>query len=202
MPDISQLDSEYLDALKEVGNMGAGNASGALSGILNKKVVLEIPGVHLTATQEIPKLIGGPQKLVVGIYNSIAGDVSGTMLVVMPTKNAMLLADVMQNKKLGSTLNLDNASQAKLKEMGDVVSKTYLESIKSFLDIKIDRNPQRIVATFGESLVDLVLLGVREKFAFFINTNFKIPDVNVEGKFILLIAIESITKIMEAIKKK
>ena len=54
----------------------------------------------------------------------------------------------------------------------------------------------------GESLADLILLGIEEEYALFVNTNFTIPDTEIQGKFIMLIAIDSIDKMIEAIKKQ
>lgn len=192
---------KFLDALKEVGNMGAGKASGALSRLVNKKVVLNTPELFLTRTADIPGLIGGPQELVVGIYSQLKGDVAGTLLMTMNTKSALAIADLLQGKKIGSTTTLDKVGQTKLKEVGDVLAKNYVKSITDFLQLKVTKSQQRIISTFGESLPDLVLFGVKERYALFVSTEFKI-DKTVSGKFIMLVAMDSVSKVVEAIKKQ
>jgi len=193
---------KFQDALKEVGNMGAGKASSALSRLLEKEVRLNPPEIYLSPVKEIPQLIGGPQKMVVGTYSSLSGDVAGTVLIVYPTNSALILADLILNKKMGTSKALDEESQTKIKEIGNTLTKHYIESLISFLEIKINHSDERVVSTFGESLTDLVLLGIKEKYAILIKTHFTIPDTEVEGEFILLVAIESLTKVIEAIKHK
>jgi chemotaxis protein CheC len=199
--NLFKLD-KFLDALKEVGNMGAGKASGALSRLVDRKVSLHTPEIFLTKTTDIPELIGGPQELVVGIYDSLKGDVAGSLLFVLPTKAAMSLADLLQGKKIGETKTLEKTAQTKLKEVGETLSKYYVSSITEFLKIKVERTEERIISTFGESLPDLVLLGITEKYALFISTNFEIPETEIKGKFIMLIAMDSVSKMVEAIKKQ
>ncbi len=193
---------KFQDALKEVGNMGAGKASSALSKLLAKEVRLDPPEIYLSPVQEIPQLIGGPQKMVVGTYSSLSGDVAGTVLIVYPTQSALALADLILSKPVGTIKALDEESQTKIKEVGKTLTKFYIDSLIEFLEIKIAASDERIVSTFGESLTDLVLLGIKEKYAILIKTHFALPDSNVDGEFILLVAIESLTKVIEAIKHK
>ena len=43
--DILKLTAMQLDALREIGNVGAGNAATALSQILNRKIGMTVPTV-------------------------------------------------------------------------------------------------------------------------------------------------------------
>ena len=45
--DLNQLDDMQFDVLKEIGNIGAGNATTALSTMLNIKVDMSVPNVAL-----------------------------------------------------------------------------------------------------------------------------------------------------------
>ena len=193
---------KFQDALKEVGNMGAGKASGALARLLNQQVTLSPPEIYLSPVKEIPDLIGGPQKMVVGTYASLSGDLPGTVLIVYATEAAMDMADLIQKKTPGTTKTLAETDQIKLKEVGHTLTKSYLQSLTDFLELTINPSEERIVSTFGESLTDLVLLGIKEKYAILIKTHFVVPNTKAEGEFILLVAIESLTKVIEAIKHK
>lgn len=199
--DVYKLD-KFQDALNEVGNIGSGKASGALSRLIDQEVTLAPPDIYLTPIKTIPELMGGPKRLVVGIYSAVSGDVSGTVLVVFPTESALALTDILGKKKLGTAKYLDKKSQLKLVKVGKALSTSYLKTITDFLELKVRHTDERIISTFGESLTDFVLLGIEEKYALLLRTKFSIPDSNIEGDFVLLIAIESLTKILEAIRKQ
>ena len=199
--DVYKLD-KFQDALNEVGNIGSGKASGALSRLIDKEVKLTPPDIYLTPLKTIPELVGGQKKLVVGIYSAISGDVSGTVLTVMPTESALHLADLLQKKKIGTTKSLSKSDQLKLEKAGNALSTSYLKTITEFLQLKIKHTDERIISTFGESLTDFVLLGIEEEYALLLRTRFSIPDSNIEGDFILLIALQSLTQILEALRKQ
>jgi chemotaxis protein CheC len=198
--DLTKL-NKFQDALNEVGNMGAGKASGVLSRKLNKAVNLTVPGIYLTPIENVPNLVGGSKELVVSAYSSLTGDLNGTVMTIFPVDSARKIVDVLSKKKLGTTATLAKMDQAKLRSIGDEISKAYLAAIKSFLKIKITPSSQRIVSTFGESLVDLVLLGVKERYALLLKTEFTIEG-DVKGDFVLLLAIDSISNIVDAIGKQ
>lgn len=73
MADMS-LDSvtqNYMDVLKEIGNIGAGNAMTALSQMLQCKVDMQVPQVRLLEFQEVGSLMGGEEQLMVGVYLAV-----------------------------------------------------------------------------------------------------------------------------------
>ena len=45
--DLNQLNDIQYDVLKEIGNIGAGNATTALSKMLNQKMDMSVPKVEL-----------------------------------------------------------------------------------------------------------------------------------------------------------
>ena len=61
MGDLSleKVSETYLDVLKEIGNIGAGNAMTALSQMLNCKVDMKVPQVKLLDFNEVGALMGG-----------------------------------------------------------------------------------------------------------------------------------------------
>jgi len=190
---------KFLDAIREIGNMGAGQASGSLSKLTSQKVVLHTPHIALKKIVNVPKVIGGSQEMIVGIYNSLKGDLSGTLLIALPAKSALTLADKIQKKKTKST-TLTKQAQDKLKQIGEIVTQNYVASITQFLELNVSGTEERIISAFGESIADLALLGVKGKFALVLRTEFEIGSV--KGKLILLLAMDSASTIKQAIQKK
>ena len=65
MGDLSleKVSETYLDVLKEIGNIGAGNAMTALSQMLNCKVDMKVPQVKLLDFNEVGALMGGEEQM-------------------------------------------------------------------------------------------------------------------------------------------
>ncbi len=66
--NLENVTSQYFDVLKELGNIGAGNATTALAQMLQCKVDMKVPQVKLLEFQELGELMGGEEKIMAGIY--------------------------------------------------------------------------------------------------------------------------------------
>ncbi|MBT9173537.1 MAG: CheY-P phosphatase CheC [Syntrophomonadaceae bacterium] len=70
MPELPISEEFKLDVLTEMGNIGAGNATTALSTLLNyERVNMHVLEVSLCPLVDIPDLMGGAEKSVSGIYS-------------------------------------------------------------------------------------------------------------------------------------
>lgn len=88
----SELTSMKLDVLKEIGNIGAGNATTALSVMLNSNLRMEVPVVKVLDFNEIPELVGGADTLVTAVLTRFSGEVSGMTLFILELEEAKNLA--------------------------------------------------------------------------------------------------------------
>src|SRR4051794_18863516 len=80
-----------MDVLKEVGNIGAGNAATALSTLLNKPVDMAVPTVSLLPFEAIADRVGGPEAVVIAIFLRVDGDAPGNMFFIMNREPARRL---------------------------------------------------------------------------------------------------------------
>ncbi len=90
MSDISleKVSENYTDILKEIGNIGAGNAMTALSQMLQCKVDMKVPQVKLLDFAEVGVLMGGEEQIMVGVYLGVEGDISGSMMFLVEQESA------------------------------------------------------------------------------------------------------------------
>ena len=66
--NMEQLTGQYFDVLKELGNIGAGNATTALASMMGSKVDMSVPQVRLLEFSDVGEIVGGEEKIMVGIY--------------------------------------------------------------------------------------------------------------------------------------
>ena len=66
--DILELTPVQMDALREIGNVGAGNSATALSQIINHRIDMNVPQVSIVPLGDVPDLVGGPDVMVVGVF--------------------------------------------------------------------------------------------------------------------------------------
>ena len=85
---LQQVTDNYYDVLKEIGNIGAGNAMTALSQMLQCKVDMKAPQVRLLEFSEVGDLMGGEEQIMAGVYLGVEGDITGSMMFIVEEHSA------------------------------------------------------------------------------------------------------------------
>ncbi len=192
---------ETEDVLKEIENMGAGNASKYMSELVNREVNLVVPETKIVKKEDIENIVGGPDQLIICMYSPITGDVSGNAVIALQKNQAFKLIDILEKKELGYTDMLDEDGMNQLENAGRILITPYLEPITEFLGINIQTGTTGVISTFGRSVSDFLLMKIKEEKILVITTNFSVSDTQIEGDFAFLLAFSSLHKLIETIKK-
>ena len=128
---MAELTPIQLDALKEMGNIGAGNAATALAQLIGENVSISVPEVKITALDMVSESLGGPEKQVYIIYLEVAKDMNGTMLTIFSQETALFFV-----KKLLVSDDVDMTSDialSALKEVGSILCGSYLSALNQLV---------------------------------------------------------------------
>ena len=93
-------------AVREMANVGLGNATTALSNLTGRTFGMDVPDVESLEFEEIPNLIGGSESQAVGIYMPITGDVPGHIVFLMPWHSAQALWRILLGSHPQSTFEV------------------------------------------------------------------------------------------------
>ena len=85
--NLDHVSQQYYDVLKEIGNIGAGNAMTALSQMLQCKVDMKVPQVRLLEFSEVGDLVGGDEQVMVAVFLGVEGDITGSMMFAQVIEN-------------------------------------------------------------------------------------------------------------------
>jgi len=91
--------------LREIGNIGSGNAATALAKMLNKRVNMDVPQVKVLQFQEVSDILGGAEIPVVGLLLRVTGDISGSIMFILEKKAAGVLVNILMGKPLDELLS-------------------------------------------------------------------------------------------------
>jgi len=139
MENFDNLNDIQKDVLREIGNIGGGNAATALSSILTGKVDMSLPELRIVGVNEISMLLGGPEKEVVGILVPMTDDVKGMLLFLLDKEFTHMLLSVLLDKTIDSFENINEMDMSALKEIGNILGGSYINAICGLtaLDIKL-----------------------------------------------------------------
>jgi chemotaxis protein CheC len=139
MKFINHFTSMHLDFLKEIGNIGAGNAATALSKLLNKKIVMNIPNVQIVGFDDMVEMAGGAENVVASVFLRIEGEAPGSMFFVLPLGQAnhfikQMIGDV--NFSFEEPPYNEMAVSA-LQELGNILCGSYLTALSDFTNLSL-----------------------------------------------------------------
>jgi len=89
---FEQFGDFQLDVLREVGNIGAGNAATALSKLISKEIDMKVPQVKIIPFDEIADFVGGAESLVVCVFLRVLGNIPGNMFFIISVESAKKFA--------------------------------------------------------------------------------------------------------------
>ena len=205
MKDISmeELSGQYYDVLKELGNIGAGNATTALAQMLGSKVDMSVPQVQLLDFNVLGDTVGGEDEIMAGIYLQVEGDIQGNMMFIQKKVSAAHLI----NKMMAGMIEIKDEEVADyefgemecsaIKEVGNIITGAYLNALSSLTNLKIYPSvPQLAIDMAGARLsVPAVEFGLFADKILLVQTKFS-DDVELDGFFILIPDMESYEKIL------
>ena len=92
---FDELSSQYFDVLKEIGNIGAGNATTALAQMMGGKIDMSVPQVKLLDFKDVGDMMGGAEQIMAGIYLKVEGDIDGSIMFLLEQHSARHLVSKM-----------------------------------------------------------------------------------------------------------
>lgn len=199
--DINRIDDVQFDVLREVGNIGAGNATTALSQLINKKIDMKVPKVELLNFNELPDIVGGAENLVVGILLTLEGEINGMMMFMLEQKSAHNLVNLLMGKSLENFDSFDEMDRSALQEIGNIISGAYLYSLSTLTNLMIVQSvPYMAIDMAGAILsVPAIEFGKVGDKALLIQSQFGDEAINVDGYFILIPTLESYDVILSSL---
>lgn len=130
--EFSELNGVQLDALKEVSNIGAGNAATALSMLLGKKIDMTVPAVNVVRLEDVVAEDGESE--VAGTVVRVLGDIAGNILLVFLSETAGNIIA----KLVGSNQAPDSEmGNSVLCEIANIISASYMNSIAQLTGLAI-----------------------------------------------------------------
>jgi chemotaxis protein CheC len=194
--ELSQMD---IDAIKEVANIGTGQASMALSTLFNQRVDIGLPKTEIIKLADLHKSINSSEAMI-GIYSSIKEGIFGNILMVIPVSSALNLTNKLHGK---SGTRLENEDVLVLSKIGSILNSSYLTGVAQLLGERILFHPPHVMTIIGDSIVDFLSVHMAEDSKMLlVNIDFVVKEYDVRGGVMLLLTIESLYPLLQRLKSQ
>ena len=200
------IDVEKKDVLREIANIGAGHAATALAALLNRPIVQSVPNVMLLPLNDMPKQLGGAEKLVVAGLLDITGDLAGFFMIVLEFEQADKIISMMLDKKIrplkpGSIRKFSAIEKSVISETVNILGGSYMTAISEMTNLKATPStPFLSVDMVGAVLgIAIAEAGKTGDFAIFFQSELCNEKDRIIGDLFLIPDKSSCDKILESL---
>ncbi len=185
---IDELNALHLDVLKEIGNIGSGNAASSLSTLINCTTDISVPEVKLLDFSNAVNYLGDPDSIGIGMLVNLVEDIKGMMLYIIKKDAASTMTKAIFGTEIEDVFNLNEMERSFIAEVGNIMSASYINAIASLTGLTVDITvPQMTVDMVGAILsVPAVQFAQIGNKVLFINDNFIIGGSEVASSVILV----------------
>ena len=192
--NVEQLQDMHLDVLKEIGNIGSGNAASSLSELIQCNTDITVPSVKMLDFSEAVNFLGGPENVAIGMLVGIKGDVTGMMLYVLQHSFASKMTSTLFGSEIEDLTNMNEMETSFISEVGNIMAASYVNAISQLTGMMIDISvPVMTVDMVGAILsvpaVEFAQVGNK---VLFIDDGFVIGDGEIKSNMILVPEMQSL----------
>ena len=201
MEKYEDLDEMQLDALREIGNIGSGNAATALSEMLNRQVDITVPKIGILDYSDVAESLGGPEQLMVALMFQLHGDVTGMIMFLLKKDFAHLILQELMGIPFPENAELDEMSSSAIQEVGNIMAGSFANAIGEMTGLTID-------ITVPDLYIDMAGAILSAPAIYYANISDKIICIEDEmsngttdaGTHVLMVPeVDSLEKIMESL---
>ena len=214
--DKLDFSSQQLDYLKEMLNIGAGNAATALSSMLKIDVKILVPIVRNLPTTQIASIFESPSLTVAFVRMHMIGDIAGDILFILPDNHRQKLISLTKQVSLGESwhFKLGNMSSSLrslqraefnnsvINEIGNIIVGVYLGAIHDFCRLNIYHSVPTLAIDMIQSLLDEITIAYdrQSQEIITIENEFHIEKEHIKSSILIIPSLESVKKLVDSVE--
>lgn len=157
MRQFADLDEISRDILKEIGNIGTGNAVTALSQMLMHPVGIAVPDLKILKYQEVCSLLDSADELQTGIMVGVGGEMEGMFLFLLSETFTMMVLNKILGEEEREFLNPGEMERSLICELGNIMCGSYINALASVMDLKLEVSVPDVCIDMGGAILSVPL---------------------------------------------
>ena len=200
--DYNELNDMHIDALREIGNIGSGNAASSLAMMLAVQVDISVPVVRILDYEQVMDELGGPEQMIVGLLLCLDGYVNGMIMFLLHQEFANKLLESLLGEDppdVGAQGEINEMAYSALQEVANIMAASYVNAIGSLTDLNINISvPSMCMDMLGAilSVPAIHYANISDKMIF-IEDKFSGENLETPNHILLIPDVESLGKIMD-----
>jgi len=201
METWDKLNALHLDALREIGNIGAGNAATSLARLINNRIQMTVPRTGILPLKDMAGLVGNEEDPVACVEFTVTGPAPSKIFFLLSEASAYLLVDLLLGRPPGTTTALDEMGSSVLTEVSNILTGSFLNAFSDFCHL----NFKPSVPAFAFDMLGAVLSSAFLEGGYFsdralvIETKFYGEAITINGHFFLVPEDRALGKILQSL---
>ncbi|MBQ2089734.1 MAG: chemotaxis protein CheC [Lachnospiraceae bacterium] len=200
MLSLEEVNEKYIDVLKEIGNIGAGNATSAIANMLGLKIDMSVPEVQFLPVEKIGESMGAEDEVIVGIMLGVESDIEGSMMFLMDMDSAHHIVNRLMMRPTDYNEPFDEMDLSAVKEIGNIIAGSYLSALSGLTNLVITPTIPFVSVDMAAAILSVpaIQFGMMGDNALMIKTEFS-DELAINGYFILMPEEDSYEKILTSL---
>lgn len=194
-----------VDQLKEIINIGTGNASTALSKMIKQTIQISVPNASIDSLENHLNRIYSGSEISTIVTIKLTGEFEGVLTFCFSLSAAKGLVELMLEKQSiqhYSERDIAELHKSSLEELCNILAGTSMTSLSKFLGITIYESVPEIVTDFTGAIVSSILLDILngpDNILSF-NVSFSAENEDVSGDIVIMFDSKSSIKLLDKAK--
>jgi len=141
MATLENINEIHIDVLREIANIGSGNAASSLSRMIGQSVNIQIPEISIKGFNEATEVLGGPEAIMVGTLLFLSGGINGMMMFLLPVEVVCDLVNMLMGTDIKSHEEIDEMGYSVINECSNIMSASFVTAVAEMTDMVIDISP-------------------------------------------------------------
>ncbi len=189
-----------LDILRELINIGIGQAAGVLNQMTRTHIRLSVPELLILTPETVPVhcLLADVSQLVSAIELPFQGPFTGMAVLAFPIASAGRLVSIVVGEESPSGVDMDSLRLATLQEIGNIVLNGVMGSLGNILGHHLDYLP---VEYFEDSFEHLIQsIHADQTMVLFIRAHFDLEGGTIGGDILIFFRLGSFDILVRSIE--
>ena len=194
---------QQIDALREIGNIGAGHAAGVLSKTIGTTIFLDIPKVEIIQIGDLPKDLSVlKNSYVESVYFRLSGDIKAYSLIMFPPDNATVLINALLNREREAKVFFSGAMErSAFLEICNILIGSYLTAMNRMTNLTAVPSVPYFKSGTPVSIIDFITAkqSAISDMLLFIEIQFKGRTRTFNAWLCVIPEVKSVRKILDSI---
>jgi chemotaxis protein CheC len=181
-----------LDALRELANIGSGNAATALSSMIGRSIDVSVPNTLALPLADAVDEVGPPDSSATAVVLPIVGDLDAVVLMLFTTRDEETLCSLL-GVEAGTELG-----RSALGEVANIIGTAYVNALAAVTGLEVEPAPPQTATDMLGAIVESVLAPTagRNDLALLLDSDLVVEDEACSFSFVLVPTAESVGELL------